>query len=87
MERVGKFFGYFYCITANRYIFWPFSNLVAIWYLFPRFGIVSRKILATLVEIVGKLKLGSHEQQKNGPFRNNLSVPFPPKQIHYLLFA
>jgi hypothetical protein len=33
-------------ITAIYYNLWPFDNLVALWYIFPRFGIhtVSRKI-------------------------------------------
>jgi hypothetical protein len=27
-------------ITAIGYILWPFGNLVVIWYIFPRFGIL-----------------------------------------------
>jgi hypothetical protein len=28
------------CYSAIWYILWPFGNLVAIWYNFPRFGIL-----------------------------------------------
>jgi hypothetical protein len=33
MVMVGIFYGFWY-------ILWPFDNLVAIWYIFPRFGIL-----------------------------------------------
>jgi hypothetical protein len=26
--------------TAIRYLLWPFRNVVVIWYIFPRFGIL-----------------------------------------------
>jgi hypothetical protein len=38
MEKVGIFFGKIGYITAVWNILWPFSNLVAIWYIFPSFG-------------------------------------------------
>jgi hypothetical protein len=40
MEKVGIFFGHFEYI---RPILWPSGNLVGIWYIFPRFGILCRK--------------------------------------------
>jgi hypothetical protein len=45
-KKVGIFFGYFEYITYGLLVhFWPFGNLVTIWYLFPPFWyIVSRKI-------------------------------------------
>jgi hypothetical protein len=38
MENVGIFYGHLEYITALRNILWLFGNLVAIWYIFPRFG-------------------------------------------------
>jgi hypothetical protein len=39
MEKFGIFYGHLIYITATWYILWLLDNLVAIWYLFPRFGI------------------------------------------------
>jgi beta-lactamase regulating signal transducer with metallopeptidase domain len=38
MEKVGLFLGHLKYITAILYILWPFGNLVAILYIFLRFG-------------------------------------------------
>jgi hypothetical protein len=35
---VGIFYGHLEYVTGIWYILWPFVNLVAIWYIFPRFG-------------------------------------------------
>jgi hypothetical protein len=43
MEKVGIFFCHLEYITAIWYILWPIGNLVAIWYTFPRFGILCRE--------------------------------------------
>jgi hypothetical protein len=40
MENFGTFYGRLEYITAMRYILWPFGNLVAVWHIFPRFGIL-----------------------------------------------
>jgi hypothetical protein len=40
MEKAGIFFGYFEYIKAIWHMVGPFGNLMAIWYLFPRFGIL-----------------------------------------------
>jgi uncharacterized membrane protein YuzA (DUF378 family) len=40
MEKVGILFGHLEYITAIWYILWPLGNLVTIWYIFPRFGIL-----------------------------------------------
>jgi hypothetical protein len=48
MENVGIFCGHLEYFTAIRYILWPFCNVVVIWYIFPRFGLVSRKICQPL---------------------------------------
>jgi hypothetical protein len=37
------------CISAIWNILWAFGNLVAIWYIFPRFGILCQVNLATVV--------------------------------------
>jgi hypothetical protein len=38
MKKVGALYGYMKYIKANWDILWPFGKLVAIWYVFPRFG-------------------------------------------------
>jgi hypothetical protein len=38
------FFGHLEHFTAIWYILWPIGNLVVIWYIFPRFGILCQKI-------------------------------------------
>jgi hypothetical protein len=43
MEKVGIFCGHLEYTTAIRYILWPFGNLVAIWYIFPHFGILCQE--------------------------------------------
>jgi hypothetical protein len=40
MENVGMFYGYSEFSKAIWYISWPFGNLVVVWYIFPRFGIL-----------------------------------------------
>jgi hypothetical protein len=49
MEKVGIFFDHLEYITAIWYILWPFGNLVAIWYIFPRSGILSLEKSGNLV--------------------------------------
>jgi hypothetical protein len=52
MEKVDIFFGLLEYITAIWYILWSFANLVASWYIFPRFcKLVSRKIWQPWSEI------------------------------------
>jgi hypothetical protein len=43
METVGVFKGHSEFVTAILYILWPFGNLVPIWYIFPRFGILCQE--------------------------------------------
>jgi hypothetical protein len=44
MEKVGKFVGHLEYITYSHLVYlWPFGNLVAIWYIFPRFGTLSKE--------------------------------------------
>jgi hypothetical protein len=38
MVKVGIFFGSLEFIMDIWYMLWTFVNLVAIWYIFPRFG-------------------------------------------------
>jgi hypothetical protein len=44
MKKVGIFYGHLECIEAIWYILWPFGNLVAIWCISPRFGILKKEI-------------------------------------------
>jgi hypothetical protein len=39
----GIFCGHLLYIMVICYILWPFGNLVAIWYIFPRFGILNKE--------------------------------------------
>jgi hypothetical protein len=34
----GMFYGHLLSFMAICYVLWPFGNLKAIWYIFPRFG-------------------------------------------------
>jgi hypothetical protein len=43
MENTGIFYGHLEFFTAIWYILWPFGNVVAIWYIFPRFGILCQE--------------------------------------------
>jgi hypothetical protein len=43
MEKVGIFFGHLEYIAAIWCILCPFGNLVAIWYIFHRFGILCQE--------------------------------------------
>jgi hypothetical protein len=44
MEKVGKFFGHLeYTNVAIRYILWSFGNLLSIWFIFHRFGILCQE--------------------------------------------
>jgi hypothetical protein len=47
-KNVGIFFGHLEYITAIWYILWPFGNLVAIWFIVPRFGILCQEISGNL---------------------------------------
>jgi hypothetical protein len=51
------------------YILWPFSKLVAIWHIFPRFGIFNKEkygnhARGTFLNGLSFLKPGLHEQRK-----------------------
>jgi hypothetical protein len=43
MENAGIFYGHLEHFTVIWYILWPFGNVVAIWYIFPRFGLLCRE--------------------------------------------
>jgi hypothetical protein len=43
MENIDIFYGRSEYITAIWYILWPLGNLVAVWYSFPRFGILCQE--------------------------------------------
>jgi hypothetical protein len=43
MENVGLFYGLLEYFTDVRNILCPFSNVVFIWYIFPRFGILCQE--------------------------------------------
>jgi hypothetical protein len=43
MENAGIFYGHLEYFTAIWYILWPFGNVVVIWYMFPRFGILCQE--------------------------------------------
>jgi hypothetical protein len=43
MENVCILYGHLEYLTAIRYMLRPISNLVVIWYIFPRFGILYRE--------------------------------------------
>jgi hypothetical protein len=38
VENAGIFYGHLEYFTVIWYILWPFGNVVAIWYIFSRFG-------------------------------------------------
>jgi hypothetical protein len=42
-KKVGIFYGYLEYITAIWYMLWPFGNVVTIWYISPRFGILCQE--------------------------------------------
>jgi hypothetical protein len=43
IKKFGKYSGNLDYITAIWYILWSLGNLVAVWYLFPRFGKLCRE--------------------------------------------
>jgi hypothetical protein len=43
MESVGTFYSHLIYITAILYILGPLGNLVIIWYILPRFGILHQE--------------------------------------------
>jgi hypothetical protein len=43
MENAGICYGHLEYFTVSWHILWPFGNIVVIWYIFPRFGILSKE--------------------------------------------
>jgi hypothetical protein len=43
IEKVGILCGHLKYITAIRYILWQLGSLVAIWYIFSRFGLLCKE--------------------------------------------
>jgi hypothetical protein len=43
MENVGTAYGHFEHFTANWYALWAFGNVLIIWYIFHRFGILCQE--------------------------------------------
>jgi hypothetical protein len=43
MENVSTFYGHLEYFTAIWNILRPFGNVVAIWYIFPQFGILRQE--------------------------------------------
>jgi hypothetical protein len=43
MGKAGIFYGHLEYFTVLWYILWPFGNVVVIWYIFPRFGILRQE--------------------------------------------
>jgi hypothetical protein len=61
-ENIGTFYAPLEYITAMWYILCPFGNLVAIWHIFPRFGILYRE------------KSGNPDSDESKRFNTNLLV-------------
>jgi hypothetical protein len=43
MENAGISYGHWEYFTVIWYILWPFGNVVVIWYIFPRFGVLCQE--------------------------------------------
>jgi hypothetical protein len=43
IENAGTFYGHLEYFTAIWYILWPLGNVVVIWNIFPRFGILCQE--------------------------------------------
>jgi hypothetical protein len=43
MESAGIFYGHLEHFMLIWYILWAFGNIVVIWYIFPRFGILCQE--------------------------------------------
>jgi hypothetical protein len=43
MEIAGIFYGHLEYFTVIWYVLWVFGNVVVIWYIFPRFGILCQE--------------------------------------------
>jgi hypothetical protein len=43
MEIAGIFYSHLEYFTVLWYILWPFGNVMEIWYIFPRFGILCQE--------------------------------------------
>jgi hypothetical protein len=43
MENDGICYGHLEYFRVIWYILWPFGNVVIIWYIFPRFGILCQE--------------------------------------------
>jgi hypothetical protein len=56
LGKVDRFYGHLEYNIVNVYILVPFGYLVAIWNIFPRFGILSQE------------KSGNHGSEVNSPF-------------------
>jgi hypothetical protein len=61
MEMLECFFGHLEHFTAIWYILWPIGNLVVIWYIFPRFGILCL-FSSPVSTIYGNDGKGEHER-------------------------
>jgi hypothetical protein len=43
MENAGIFYGQMEYFTVFWYMLWPLGNVVVIWYIFPRFGLLCQE--------------------------------------------
>jgi hypothetical protein len=63
MEIVGIFYGKFRIYYVYLVYFMTFGNLVIIWYILPRFGILCQQNLATLFTAATRLAASSQQEQ------------------------
>jgi hypothetical protein len=71
MEDAGIFFGDVEYFTAIWYSLWPFCNVVVIWYIFPRSGILCQEKSS-----------GSPDRKRNAPARH-LRLTRRGKSLYY----
>jgi hypothetical protein len=43
VENADIFYGHYEYLTVIWHILWPFGNIMVIWYIFPRFGILCQQ--------------------------------------------
>jgi hypothetical protein len=55
-KKVGILYGPLEYISAIWYILWQFGNLVAVWYISPRYGILNKEQSGNTVRIQGDQK-------------------------------
>jgi hypothetical protein len=84
MENACRFYGHLQYFTAIRYVSWQFGNVVVIWYIFHRFGILCHEKSGIPGPDLALTRIWIPQNFRNPEFTKTDAIWICPNKFMYL---